>query len=464
MATVKTDEKEIIKQKEIMYEVKRINGDGKKCCLYTLGCQQNESDSEKLSGMIKCMGYIMTEEPAEADLILYNTCAVRENAEKKLFGRIGALKPLKEKNPELLIGVCGCMPQEPSMEEKFKRQYKYVDMVFGTHSLYRFPEILKKAVDDRSQVLDIRDIDGEVTEGIPIERNSKVKAFLSVMYGCNNFCSYCIVPYVRGRERSRTWQDVVDEAKEIADSGCKEIMLLGQNVNSYDGGIDFAELLYKVSCISGIERIRFMSSHPKDLKSELIDVMAERKNICNQLHLPVQSGSDRILKLMNRHYDTERYLGIVDEVKRKIPDVTLTTDIIVGFPGETDKDFEDTVNLLEKVRYDSIYSFIYSKRTGTPAAEMKDVMSEEHKHENFEKMLKLQNDISLKRNLDLIGSVQTVLVEGESKTDDKKQSGRTEGGKLVHFDSCNDLTGELVKVKIESANTWTLSGKLEETK
>lgn len=350
------------------------------------------------------------------------------------------------------------------MEQKFKRQYKYVDMVFGTHSLYRFPEILKKAIDDKTQVSDIRDIDGEVTEGVPIERNSKVKAYLSVMYGCNNFCSYCIVPYVRGRERSRTWQDVVNEAKEIADSGCREIMLLGQNVNSYDGGIDFAELLYKVSCVSGIERIRFMSSHPKDLKSGLIDVMAERKNICNQLHLPVQSGSDRILKLMNRHYDTERYLKIVDEVKRKIPDVTLTTDIIVGFPGETDKDFEDTVSLLEKVKYDGIYSFIYSKRTGTPAAEMEDVMSEEHKHENFEKMLKLQNDISLERNLCLIGSVQTVLVEGESKTDNKKQSGRTEGGKLVHFDSDKDMTGEMVKVKIESANTWTLSGKLEETK
>lgn len=464
MATVKTDEKEILKQKEIMEEVRLLNGENKKCCLYTLGCQQNESDSEKLSGMLKCMGYKMTGEPNEADLILYNTCAVRENAEKKLFGRIGALKPLKEKNPGLLIGVCGCMPQEPGMELKFKRQYKYVDMVFGTHSLYRFPEILKKAIDDKTQVSDIRDIDGEVTEGVPIERNSKVKAYLSVMYGCNNFCSYCIVPYVRGRERSRTWQDVVNEAKEIADSGCREIMLLGQNVNSYDGGIDFAELLYKVSCVSGIDRIRFMSSHPKDLKSGLIDVMAERKNICNQLHLPVQSGSDRILKLMNRHYDTERYLEIVNEVKRKIPDVTLTTDIIVGFPGETDKDFEDTVSLLEKVKYDGIYSFIYSKRTGTPAAQMEDVMSEEHKHENFEKMLKLQNDISLERNLCLIGSVQTVLVEGESKTDRKKQSGRTEGGKLVHFDSDKDMTGEMVKVKIESANTWTLSGKLEETK
>lgn len=464
MAIKITDEAEVLKQKKIIEEMAAYNGTGKKSCLFTLGCQQNESDSEKLSGMLSLMGYTATENVEEADLILFNTCAVRENAEKKLFGRIGALKPLKEAKPELLIGVCGCMPQEAGMEERFKRQYKFVDMVFGTHSLYRFPEILKKAVSDREQIRDIVNIDGEVTEGIPVLRSSKVKSYLSVMYGCNNFCSYCIVPYVRGRERSRAWQDVLDEAKAIADSGCKEIMLLGQNVNSYSGGIDFAELMYRVSTVGGIERIRFMSSHPKDLSDDLIDVMAERANICNQLHLPVQSGSDRILKLMNRHYDMERYLSIVDKVKSKIPDITLTTDIIVGFPGETDDDFEKTVELLKKVEYDSIFSFIYSKRTGTPAEKMADVMTEEHKHENFERMLALQNDISLKRNRALIGSVQSVLVEGESKTDPSKQSGRSEGGKLVHFDEKRNLEGEIVKVKIESVNTWTLSGKLEEEK
>ncbi len=464
MAIKITDEAEVIKQKKIIEEMAAYNGVGKKSCLFTLGCQQNESDSEKLSGMLSLMGYTATENVEEADLILFNTCAVRENAEKKLFGRIGALKPLKEAKPELLIGVCGCMPQEAGMAERFKRQYKFVDMVFGTHSLYRFPEILKKAVCDREQIRDIVNIDGEVTEGIPVLRSSKVKSYLSVMYGCNNFCSYCIVPYVRGRERSRAWQDVLEEAKEIAASGCKEIMLLGQNVNSYCGGIDFAELMYRVSMVSGIERIRFMSSHPKDLSDDLINVMAERKNICNQLHLPVQSGSDRILKLMNRHYDMEHYLAIVDKVKRKIPDITLTTDIIVGFPGETDEDFEKTVELLKRVEYDSIFSFIYSKRTGTPAEKMADVMTEEHKHENFERMLTLQNDISLKKNRALIGSVQSVLVEGESKTDPSKQSGRSEGGKLVHFDEERSLEGEIVKVKIESVNTWTLLGKLEEEK
>ena len=462
MAIEKTDEALVMKQREIMEELNHLPHGGKKSLIYTLGCQQNESDSEKLSGMLKKMGYTPTENPEEADVILFNTCAVRENAEKKLFGRVGALKPLKEKNPELLLGVCGCMAQEAGMEEKFRRRYRFVDMVFGTHALYRFPEILKKALSERTQVRDVSDIDGEVTEGIPVDRASSVKSYVSVMYGCNNFCSYCIVPYVRGRERSRDYRDVINEVREIADSGCKEIMLLGQNVNSYNGGVDFPELLYKVSEVPGIERIRFMSSHPKDISSELISVMAERENICNQLHLPVQSGSDRILKLMNRHYNTEHYLSIVDEVKSKIPDVTLTTDIIVGFPGETDEDFLKTVELLKTVRYDSIFSFIYSKRTGTPAEKMADVMTEEHKHENFSKMLEIQNEISLEKNKALIGSVQSVLVEGQSKTDHDKMSGRSEGGKLVHFSSDAVRPGDIVKVKIESVNTWTLSGKLEE--
>ena len=462
MAIEKTDEALVMKQREIMEEINHLPHGGKKSLIYTLGCQQNESDSEKLSGMLKKMGYTPTENPEEADVILFNTCAVRENAEKKLFGRVGALKPLKEKNPELLLGVCGCMAQEAGMEEKFRRRYRFVDMVFGTHALYRFPEILKKALSERTQVRDVSDIDGEVTEGIPVDRASSVKSYVSVMYGCNNFCSYCIVPYVRGRERSRDYRDVINEVREIADSGCKEIMLLGQNVNSYNGGVDFPELLYKVSEVPGIERIRFMSSHPKDISSELISVMAERENICNQLHLPVQSGSDRILKLMNRHYNTEHYLSIVDEVKSKIPDVTLTTDIIVGFPGETDEDFLKTVELLKTVRYDSIFSFIYSKRTGTPAEKMADVMTEEHKHENFSKMLEIQNEISLEKNKALISSVQSVLVEGQSKTDHDKMSGRSEGGKLVHFSSDAVRPGDIVKVKIESVNTWTLSGKLEE--
>ena len=460
MGIIKTSEAEFKRQRDFAEKVKSLNGNGKKCLLITLGCQQNESDSEKLMGMLYEMGYTETEKADDADLILYNTCAVRENAEKKLFGRIGALKPLKENNPDLILGVCGCMTQQKGMDERFRRYYKYVDMVFGTHSLYALPEILYNTIENKSQIRDIRDIDGEVTEGIPVLRKSNVKSFLSVMYGCNNFCSYCVVPYVRGRERSRDYKDVLEEAKRIADSGIKEIMLLGQNVNSYSGGLSFAELVGKVSEINGIERIRFMSSHPKDIKSELIDVMAERKNVCNQLHLPVQSGSNRILEIMNRRYTVEKYLGIIDEVKRKIPDVTLTTDIIAGFPGETNEDFEKTLELLKTVEYDSIFSFIYSKRKGTPAAEMEDCLTEEEKHINFDKMLKLQNDISLKKNKAMIGSVQSVLAEGESKTDKGRQCGRTEGGKLCHFASDKDLTGEIVSVKINDVNTWTLSGDM----
>ncbi len=446
-------------QEKVMEEVSKLSHGNKKYIINTLGCQQNESDSEKIAGMLEKMGYSEAYDMNEADLILFNTCAVRENAEKKLFGRVGALKNLKEKNEALLIGVCGCMVQQDGMEEKFKKSYKYVDMVFGTHSLSSFPEILKKALLDNEQIRDVRHIDGEVTEGIPVKRASKVKSYLSVMYGCNNFCSYCVVPYVRGRERSRNYIDVVEEAKRIADSGIKEIMLLGQNVNSYNGGVDFPSLLQKVSEVNGIERIRFMSSHPKDIKDELIDVMAENKNICNQLHLPVQSGSDRILKLMNRCYTTEKYLEIIDKVKKKIPDITLTTDIIVGFPPETDEDFEATLRLLEYVRYDSIFSFIYSKRKGTPAEKMEDVMSEEKKHKNFEKMLLLQNGISLEKNKSLIGSVESVLVEGKSKTDDAYQSGRSEGGKQVHFKDDDALTGKIIKVKITDVNTWTLTGE-----
>ncbi len=457
---IRTAEKEVLLQREYMAKVKSLTKGPKKCCLITLGCQQNESDSEKLWGMLDLMGYIETLDLNDADLILYNTCAVRENAEKKLFGRIGALKPLKTQNPDLIIGVCGCMVQQKGMDERFRRYYKYVDMVFGTHSLYAFPEILYKTIEEKMQIRDIREIDGEVTEGIPILRKNDVKAYLSVMYGCNNFCSYCVVPYVRGRERSRLYTDVLEEAKKIADSGIKEIMLLGQNVNSYDGGLSFAELMGRVSEIEGIERIRFMSSHPKDIGSDLIDVMSERKNICNQLHLPIQSGSDRILHLMNRRYTVERYMRIIDEVKAKIPDVTLTTDIIVGFPGETNEDFEATMEILKNVRYDSIFSFIYSKRRGTPASDFPDVLTEEEKHINFDRMLKMQNDISLEKNKALTGSIQTVLVEGESKTDKGRQSGRSEGGKLVHFESEKDLKGQIVNVKIDDVNTWTLKGTI----
>ncbi len=459
MAIQRTSDVKMKEQQAFMAKVANMEHGQKRCLLHTLGCQQNESDSEKLAGMLREMGYRMTDRASEADVILYNTCAVRENAERKLFGHIGALKKLKEAHPALVIGVCGCMAQEEGIEATFRKSYPYVDMVFGTHSLYRFPELLYKALSDRLQIYDIQQIDGEITEGIPVARDGAVKAYLSVMYGCNNFCSYCIVPYVRGRERSRDWQDVLDEAKSIADAGYKEVMLLGQNVNSYKGGVSFAELLARVSEVDGIERIRFMSSHPKDISRELIDVMAEKSNICKQLHLPVQSGSDRILRLMNRRYDVAHYLDSIDYVRKKMPSVTLTTDIIVGFPGETHEDFRETMALLERVRYDSLYSFLYSRRKGTAAYAMPDVMSEEEKHRNFEEMLNVQNRISLEKNKALIGSVQRVLVEGASKTDLGKQSGRSDGGKLVHFAYKGDLTGCFVDVKIDEVNTWNLMGE-----
>lgn len=460
MTVTRTDETEVTRQHEIMREIKRLSH-GKKYLIYTLGCQQNESDSEKLAGMLCTMGYEKTEKPEEADVILFNTCAVRENAEKKLFGRIGACKPLKEKNPSLVLGVCGCMPQQNGMEEHFKRYYRYVDLVFGTHSLYRFPELLKEALAEKRQITSLPDIDGAITEGIPVRREPGVKAYLSVMYGCNNFCTYCIVPYVRGRERSRSFSDVLDEAKAIADEGYREVMLLGQNVNSYRGGLSFAELITRVADVPGIERVRFMSSHPKDLSEELIYAMAENSHICKALHLPVQSGSDRILAAMNRRYTVEHYENLIALARSKMPDITLTTDIIVGFPGETAEDFEKTMQLLARVRYDSIFSFIYSRRRGTPAAEMEDVMTEEEKHKNFDAMIELQNGISLEKNRALIGSVQKVLVEGRSKSEPAKLSGRSDGGKLVHFESGEDLTGEFVPVRIREVNTFNLIGEKE---
>ena len=430
--------------------------------VHSYGCQQNVNDGERIKGVLVDIGYGLCDKPEDADLILFNTCAVREHAEQRVFGNVGALKGLKEKKPGLIIGLCGCMANQKHVVEKLRKSYPYVDLVFGVDGIDTLPQLIAQKLQKHKRVLLDPAQRPVIVENIPIRRESEFRAWLPIMYGCDNFCTYCIVPYVRGRERSRAYRDVINEVREIADSGCKEIMLLGQNVNSYNGGVDFPELLYKVSEVPGIERIRFMSSHPKDISSELISVMAERENICNQLHLPVQSGSDRILKLMNRHYNTEHYLSIVDEVKSKIPDVTLTTDIIVGFPGETDEDFLKTVELLKAVRYDSIFSFIYSKRTGTPAEKMADVMTEEHKHENFSKMLEIQNEISLEKNKALIGSVQSVLVEGQSKTDHDKMSGRSEGGKLVHFSSDAVRPGDIVKVKIESVNTWTLSGKLEE--
>lgn len=462
MAIEKTDEALVMKQREIMEEINHLPHGGKKSLIYTLGCQQNESDSEKLSGMLKKMGYTPTENPEEADVILFNTCAVRENAEKKLFGRVGALKPLKEKNPELLLGVCGCMAQEAGMEEKFRRRYRFVDMVFGTHALYRFPEILKKALSERTQVRDVSDIDGEVTEGIPVDRASSVKSYVSVMYGCNNFCSYCIVPYVRGRERSRKPEKILEEIRALAADGCREIMLLGQNVNSYgrnlEEDINFPELLRRIDALDGDFRVRFMSPHPKDATEELFDVMANSRKICRSIHLPLQSGSNRILKEMNRRYTAEKYMEIVECARKKMPGLSITTDIIVGFPNETYEDFQETMKIVRAVKYDNIFSFIYSKRSGTKAALMEDKTSEEDKGKWFRELLAAQREISDEHYKRFLGAEFEVLFESVYK--DGLISGKSGEFIITLVNGDESLIGTMHRVRVTKTHNWAVEGEI----
>lgn len=463
----KISEDEIKLQKDYIEKMKQINSrlDKKPLAFVeTYGCAQNESDSEKLKGMLFDMGYDFCETTKEADLILYNTCAVRENAELRVFGNIGAVKHLKAKKPSLLLGVCGCMMQQEHIAAEIKKRYPHVDMVFGTHALYRFPEILSGAAEHK-RIFDTENEEGRIFEDITYKREAPPLAKIPIMYGCNNFCTYCIVPYVRGRERSRSAEDIIREIKEVANEGYKEIMLLGQNVNSYgndlEDGMSFAELIKKAAEVEGIERIRFMTSHPKDISDGLIEVMATEKKVARQLHLPVQSGSSRVLKMMNRKYTREQYLEIIEKVRRRMPDIVLTTDIIVGFPGETNEDFEETMSLLSRVRYDMIFSFIYSKRKGTPAAEMPDCLTDEEKHKNFDRMIKLQNEISKEKNDLYMGKTEEVLVEGVSKTNPEFMAGRTSGGKIVNFRGDESLTGKMVKVKITETKTWSLGGVIE---
>ncbi len=456
---------EVSRQKEIMQCVRNLNsGKDKKAFIETYGCQQNVSDSEIIAGMLVNMGYTITKDKEEASFIIYNTCAVRENAELKVYGNLGALKHLKAKKDDLIIAVCGCMMQQESVKNEIKKRYKHIDIVFGTHSLYRFPEILLAVYTKGERVFDVVDTPGSIAEDFPTERAEGPCAWVSVMYGCNNFCSYCIVPYVRGRERSRKKENILAEIKHLAQNGIKEITLLGQNVNSYgkdlDDGVDFADLLEQVCTIEGIERVRFMTSHPKDISDKLIDTMARNKKICKQLHLPFQAGNNRVLEQMNRKYTKESYLEKIEKIKEKMPDITLTTDIIVGFPGETNEEFKDTIDVLKKVRYDSIFSFIYSKRPGTPAAKMDDVLSPEEKKKNFDKMLKVQDAISREKNVALKNTVVEVLVEGKSKNNDDFLAGRTEGGKTVNFRGEISLVGKIIPIKITEAKTWSLTGEI----
>ena len=431
----------------------------------TFGCAQNENDSERLRGMLSDMGYLMADSENGADVIIYNTCAVRENAEQRVFGRLGALKSLKATNPNLIIGVCGCMFQQKENIEEIRKKYRHIDLAFGTHSLYEFPTLFYKAR-NQERAFSHYETDGEIAEGISIVRDNSNVAKISVMYGCNNFCTYCIVPYVRGRERSRLPENILKEVENAAKDGYKEIMLLGQNVNSYgkdlEDAIDFATLLEMVCKVDGIERIRFMTSHPKDISPRLIDVMAKEDKICKQLHLPIQSGSNRVLKEMNRKYTREAYLDIVKMVRDKIPHIVLTTDIIVGFPTEEDQDLEDTIDILRQVEFDMAFSFIYSKRRGTPAAEMPMALTEERIHQNFNRMNDVLNEIALKKNQMLVGRKFLIVPEGTSKNNDKFLTGRTDGGKVVNFEGPASLVGQAVKVKITEAKTWSLTGEITE--
>jgi len=454
---------EINEQYEYMRRVRAIIGEGKKACVRTFGCQQNEADSERLGGMLREMGFETVCDVKQADLILVNTCAVREHAELKALSVTGQFKHLKEAKPSLLIGICGCMVTQEHRAGTIKHSYPYVDFLFGTAMLYRFPEILWDTLtEEKRQILWEDTGEGNIAEGLPVKREGGAKAWLSIMYGCNNFCTYCVVPYVRGRERSRRKSDVLAEARELIADGVQEITLLGQNVNSYGNDLgtegDFADLLNDICKLDGDFRIRFMTSHPKDASHKLIDVMAANEKVERHFHLPLQSGDNRVLKAMNRRYTRESYLDLVGYMREKMPEIAITTDIIVGFPGETEDEFENTLDMLRRVRFDNIYSFIYSKRRGTPAEKMPDQISDAVKKERFARLLKVQDAISKEKNAELIGRRVPVLVEGRSKTDPTRLTGRTAGNRLVHFTGDDGLIGKRIELLVEDAEIHSLFG------
>ena len=466
------NKQEIGIQKEYIEKVAKQNeGKNLKYYILTMGCQLNENDSEKLCGMVEEMGYKPTEDYTEADLVLFNTCCVRENAEDKLFGKLGELKRIKEKRGTI-IAIGGCMMQEKHITEKIHESYPYTDIIFGTHTLHKFPEDLYKTLETRKKLEDVIDIDGEVFEGLPIKRTSNIKASVTIMYGCNNFCSYCIVPYVRGRERSRHPKDIFEEVQSLAKEGYKEITLLGQNVNSYlrseewkEKGIEynginsFATLLRAVNKIEGIERIRFVSPHPKDFTDDVIEAIADCEKICKLIHLPLQSGSTNVLKVMNRKYTKEQYLALVEKMKNKIPNLTLSTDIIVGFPGETEEDFEDTLDVVRKVCFEQVYMFIYSRRVGTPGDRMENQIPEEIKHKRFNRLKELVESQIEQNNQKYVGTMQKVLVEGPSKNNPELLTGRTDSNKVVIFKGEKELINKVIDLKIVSEHMWYLKGE-----
>ncbi|WP_279230301.1 tRNA (N6-isopentenyl adenosine(37)-C2)-methylthiotransferase MiaB [Thermohalobacter berrensis] len=437
-----------------------------KYLISTWGCQMNEHDSEKMAGMLETMGYESTSNEKEADLIIYNTCLVRKNAELKVYGNLGHLKTLKKKKPDLIIAVCGCMTQKKEIRDLIKEKYSHVDIVFGTHNIHKLPELIANHKQNPGMVIDVWEEAGDIVEDVPVRRKFGFKAFVNVMHGCNNFCTYCIVPYTRGRERSRHPDNILKEIEQLAKQGCKEVTLLGQNVNSYgktlENKITFAKLLRMVNEIDGIERIRFTTSHPKDLSDELIYTIRDCEKVCEHIHLPFQAGSNNILKKMNRKYTKEQYLELAEKIKKEIPGVAITTDIIVGFPGETEEDFKDTLDVVKKVRFDSAFTFIYSIRKGTPAAKMENQIPDDIKHKRFQKLLDTLYPISLEINKKLKDKEIKVLVEEVSKADDTKLTGRTRTNKVVHFKGDKSLVGNIVTVKITNPKTWTLEGVLVE--
>lgn len=431
-------------------------------CVTTFGCQMNARDSEKLCGILEAIGYEPVE-TEEADFVLYNTCTVRDNANQRVYGRLGFTGSKKKQNPHMKIALCGCMMQEPAVIEKIQKSYRFVDLIFGTHNIYKFAELLTAVYEQGGMVVDIWKDTDKIVEDLPVDRKYPFKSGINIMFGCNNFCSYCIVPYVRGRERSREAEDILREIRTLVADGVVEIMLLGQNVNSYGKNLkhplSFAQLLQEIEQIDGLKRIRFMTSHPKDLSEELIEVMARSQKICKHLHLPLQSGSTRILQTMNRKYTKEQYLELVEKIRSQIPDIAITTDIIIGFPGETPSDVEETMDVIRQVQYDNAFTFIYSKRTGTPAAAMENQVSEEIIKEGFDKVLKLVQDTARTRIGLLEGQIAEVLVEEKNEHDGSLVTGRMSNNTLVHFEGDESLIGQLVTVRLQECKGFYYFGK-----
>lgn len=455
----------IAKARQYVQEKSRKKGRPLTFCVNTFGCQMNARDSEKLIGILEQIGYVK-KETEDADFVIYNTCTVRENANNKVYGRLGYLHSQKKKNPDMMIGLCGCMMQEPKVVEKIRTSYRFVDLVFGTHNIYKFAELIVAAFESKGMIVDIWKDTDKIVEDLPVERKYTFKSGVNIMFGCNNFCSYCIVPYVRGRERSRDPKDIIREIERLVADGVVEVMLLGQNVNSYGKNLEhpmtFAQLLEEVEKIDGLERIRFMTSHPKDLSDELIEVLGKSKKICKHLHLPLQSGSSRILKEMNRHYTKEQYLELVKKIRAAVPDIALTTDIIVGFPGETEEDFLETMEVVKEVQYDSAFTFIYSKRTGTPAATKEDQVSPEVVKDRFDRLLHVVQEIGSQKAGALQGTVQKVLIEEINAQDEHLVTGRLSNNSVVHVTGGADLIGKIVNVSLDECKGFYYLGTLAE--